>query len=124
MTSLGTMEWACKEIKASLPLHYRSSNSYHSNKLVKMALLELEDEDFMFQGYYLMQQGGVISFSDSESFLVRIANISGLQKIVQCIFCKKSQVNTLRRMFDPFLPFHFHHNFDHMGLHLIELFRY
>ena len=41
MTSLGTMEWACKEIKTSLPLHYRSSNSYHSNKLVKIDLGEL-----------------------------------------------------------------------------------
>ena len=69
-----------------------------------------------------MQQGGVISFSDSESFLVRIANIWGLQEIVQCIFCKKSQVKTLKRMFDPFLPFHFHHNlfFDHIGMQLIE----
>ena len=47
MTSLGTMEWACKEIKASLPLHYRSSNSYHSNKLVKMALLELEERFYV-----------------------------------------------------------------------------
>ena len=35
MTSLGSVEWLCKEIKTSLPLHYRSSNSYHSNKLVR-----------------------------------------------------------------------------------------
>ena len=38
---------------------------------------------FLFQGYYLMQQGGVISFSDSESFLVRIANIQDCEDIAQ-----------------------------------------
>ena len=44
MTSLGSVEWLCKEIKTSLPLHYRSSNSYHSNKLVKkLSLQDLEN---------------------------------------------------------------------------------
>ena len=57
---------------------------------------------FLFQGYYLMQQGGVISFSDSESFLVRIANIQDCEDIAQYIFCKKSELklSTKKTLFE------------------------
>jgi len=54
MSTLGKMEWACQDIGTSHPLPYRSGGAYQSGNL----------------GYYLMQQGGVISFADSESFLV------------------------------------------------------
>jgi leucine-rich repeat transmembrane neuronal protein 1/2 len=55
MTSLGQVEWFCQDIGVSHPLPYRSGTSpYQPTNL----------------GYYLMQQGGVISFSDPESFLV------------------------------------------------------
>ena len=112
MTNLGSVEWLCKDIKSSLPLHYRSSNSYHSNKLVKICTIKIQrafKKYFIFQGYYLMQQGGVISFSDSESFLVRIANIWGLQRDCSMYLLQKSHVKTLSRMFDilssiPFSP--------------------
>ena len=54
MTQLGEVEWTCQDQASSHPLPFRSSSSYHNNQL----------------GYYLMQQGGVISFSDSQSYLV------------------------------------------------------
>ena len=54
MTELGEVEWSCQDQASSQPLPFRSSSSYHNNNL----------------GYYLMQQGGVISFSDSQSYLV------------------------------------------------------
>ena len=54
MTQLGEVEWSCQDQDSSQPLPFRSSSCYHNNHL----------------GYYLMQQGGVISFSDSQSYLV------------------------------------------------------
>ena len=54
MTTIGNVEWKCQNIQTSHPLPYRSSSNYHSSQM----------------GYYLLQQGGVISFSDPESYLV------------------------------------------------------
>ena len=54
MSVAGDLEWSCQDVHTSQPLPFRSSSPYQSNSL----------------GYYLMQQGGVISFSDSQSYLV------------------------------------------------------
>ena len=56
MSQLGEVEWSCQDQAASHPLAFRSGSGYHNNNL----------------GYYLMQQGGVISFSDSPSYLVSL----------------------------------------------------
>ena len=55
MSQLGSVEWRCEDQASSHPLPFRSSSSYQNNNNL---------------GYYLMQQGGVISFSDSQSYLV------------------------------------------------------
>ena len=54
MSVAGDLEWSCQDVHTSQPLPFRSSSPYQSSSL----------------GYYLMQQGGVISFSDSQSYLV------------------------------------------------------
>ena len=56
MSQVGEVEWTCRDQGASQPLPFRSSSSYQNSNL----------------GYYLMQQGGVISFSDSPSYLVSL----------------------------------------------------
>jgi len=55
MVSLGKVEWQCQDIQSSHPLPYRSSSNYHSGNMMD---------------YYLKQQGGVISFTNSESYLI------------------------------------------------------
>ena len=57
MSQLGSVEWRCEDQASSHPLPFRSSSSYQNNNNL---------------GYYLMQQGGVISFSDSPSYLVSL----------------------------------------------------
>ena len=61
MTVVGDLEWKCEDVDSSQPLPFRSSSVYSNNL-----------------GYYLMQQGGVISFSDSPSYLVSTFHLNSV----------------------------------------------
>jgi hypothetical protein len=82
MSTLGKIEWACQDIGSSHPLPYRSGGAYQNGNLVRTKIImEMFCKEFFHERdtYYLMQQGGVISFADSESFLVSYCEyISGL----------------------------------------------
>ena len=72
VTTLGSLAWTCSDLAASAPLPYRSAGPGYSshNKLVSTAAGSSVLHVYGVQGYYLMQQGGVISFSDPDSYLV------------------------------------------------------
>ena len=72
VSTLGSLAWTCSDLAASAPLPYRSAGPGYSshNKLVSTAAGSSVLHVHGVQGYYLMQQGGVISFSDPDSYLV------------------------------------------------------